>query len=217
MGSDRRDEDRHQHQSAGEVAVGRVARRVQLAHRMGGVRLEEDRQRQEVHGQPAHPTEQEAVAQQLGALVIFRGEFGGEGRGWDFEGADEAADQDRRRHQIGEQRALAPPLWRSPQQQVGERDRHGGGVHEGVPPTPFRPRVVRQLADDRIDEGVDDQRDHDRQPDLGRGQADDLGVEEGQEVGKAVVLHPEGHRAEAVEEPRRAAQASAAGMDHCVC
>jgi hypothetical protein len=56
------------------------------------------------------------------------------------------------------------------------------------------------MPDDRVDERIDDQRDHHRKPDEIGGQADDLVVEDQKEYGKTVVFDPIGHRAHAIGE-----------------
>ena len=63
-------------------------------------------------------------------------------------------------------------------------------------------QVVGDVADQRIENRVDDQRDHDAEPDVRLGKAEHLVVVEQQEEREAVVLHAERHRPEAVEKLR---------------
>ena len=60
--------------------------------------------------------------------------------------------------------------------------------------------MVGEVADERVEDGVDDERDHDAEADPRFGQAEHLVVVEQQEEREAVVLDAEGDGAEAVEE-----------------
>ncbi len=61
-------------------------------------------------------------------------------------------------------------------------------------------KMIGEVADDRIDDGVDHQRQHDAEADPRLRQAEHLVVVEEQEEREAVVLDAEGDGAEAVEE-----------------
>src|SRR3546814_1229661 len=66
------------------------------------------------------------------------------------------------------------------------------------PAAPARVRLVGQIADHRIDEGVEDEREHQREADQLRIHPQHLIVEQQQKGRKAVVLDPIGNAAEAV-------------------
>ena len=192
------------------AAVG-VAGGVELAHPVRCVGREKHGVGEKVHRQPANPAEEKAVAQQHGALLVAGGELRRQGRAGHLEQRGQRADHDGGRNRVEEQRRSAP-VRRVPQGQVGERKRSGGGIHERVTPPPGTAEVVRELPDQWVDAGVEQQCDE-------RGQGDRLGrdahhliVEEYQEVAEAVVLHPEGDRAETVEPAGRAID-FAAGLD----
>ena len=167
---------------------------------------------QQGHGQPAPPGEEVAVAEHLGPLVIVRGQLGGERGGGNLIEGDEGADHHRHHQQIDKQARLGE-LGRVPQQAIGDRHRNGRGVHERVPTAPARAPVVRNLADQRVGNGVEDHGDHDHQTHHVGRHADDLIVEDQQQVGEALVLHPEGDGAEAVEQLGGQAELLGRGAD----
>src|SRR3546814_8399354 len=71
-------------------------------------------------------------------------------------------------------------------------------VQPRQPAAPARVRLVGQIADHRIDEGVEDEREHQREADQLRIHPQHLIVEQQQKGRKAVVLDPIGNAAEAV-------------------
>ena len=195
----RRDEDGGEHDARGQHSVAGVAGGVGLPHGVAGVGNQQEGEGDQIEGQAADPGEEIPIAQQGGPLVVTLAQLGGQGGTGHLIEGDEGADDDGHPGQIEKQVALGP-VRRVPQQQIGNRHRRRGGVHERVTPAPARAPVVRYLADDGVEEGVEDHGDHDRQADQRRAQAHHLIVEQQQQIAEAVVLHPEGHRAEAVEE-----------------
>jgi predicted NUDIX family phosphoesterase len=71
--------------------------------------------------------------------------------------------------------------------------------------------VVRQVADERVEDAVEHQRHHDAEADPRLRQTEHLVVVEQQEEREAVVLHAERDRADAVEDRRRAGQSAGSG------
>ena len=195
----RRDQYGGEHDAGGQHAVAGEAGRVGLSHGVAGVGNQQEGEGDQIEGQAADPGEEIPIAQQGGPLVVTLAQLGGQGGTGHLIEGDEGADDDGHPGQVEKQMALGP-VWRVPQQQVGNRHRRGRGVHERVAPAPARTPIVRHLADDGVEEGVEDHGDHDRQSDQRRAQAHHLIVEQQQQIAEAVVLHPEGHRAEAVEE-----------------
>ena len=172
--------------------------------------MQEHRESQRRHAQAPHPAEEEAEADEAGPLVIAGGELGHERRTRDLVEGDEDAHQDRGDQQIAEQQGLAEAAGRREQQQIGQRDRDRRAIHERVPPSPGRAQPVRQIANGRVHEAVDDQRDHDGQSRQPRVQPQRLIVEQEQKDLEAVVLDAEGHRADAVEQLDRQPSGAAA-------
>src|SRR4030095_6756727 len=74
--------------------------------------------------------------------------------------------------------------------------------------SPARVQVVRDVADDRIEDRVGDKRNHEREADTGFGKAEHLVVVEQQKERETVVLHAESDRAKPIEELRQPAGSS---------
>ena len=165
---------------------------------MGRVWPQEDLQGQDGHGQPAPPAEEVAIAEQVRALVVVLAQFSPECRRGDFVEGDQAAHDDRRGQQVQEQLLLAQPVRRSPEEVEGQRGRRTCEIHERVPATPPAAPVVTDEAHQRVQHAVNGQRQQDGQPAEIGGQAQNLIVEQQEKGLEAVVLHPVGHRAEAV-------------------
>ena len=163
---------------------------------------QEDKIGENRHGQATPPGEEVAEAHELRALVVVLRELGDEGRGRDVVEGDRRPDEDRHHGQIDHQSPVRP-VRRRPEEVVADGDRDRGRVHERMASAPARAQVVRQIPDRRVGHGIEDQGEEEREGDLVRGQADDLAVEEQQQIGETVGLGALGDGAEAVGQLRR--------------
>ena len=202
--ADRRQHDRHRHHHRRQRRHRGIAIAVENSHRMRRVGHQEHAIGQRQHRQPATPAEQIAIGEHPGALVIVRTEFGPECRGRNLERRQSDPHQERTAKHIETERRVRP-MRRVPQEQPSDRHRQRRGVHPRVSSPPAPARMIRQIADQRIDKRLDHQRRHDRHAHQPGRQADHLIVEQQQEGRETAILHPISDRAE----PERPAAARA--------
>ena len=199
VGADRGDEDGRTHRDRGDEAVGAVSRGVQHAHRMRGVGLEKDRVRQDGHREAAPPPEEETIAQDRRALVVLVGQLRHERRARDLVDRDEDPHEHGHDEEVGEQRFVREPDGRVPEEPVCDGRGHGRGVQKRVATSPGRVQVIREIADHGVEDRIDQQRQHDAEPDPRLRQPEHLVVVEEEKEREAVVLHAERHGSQAVQ------------------
>ncbi len=194
---DRRHARRDDHQGCAGPAIKLVAVDVELSDRIFFRRHQIDRERQRQHQQPAGPSEHKAPARQRRALVIIAGQAGHDRQRRNFVTGYRGAHQEGEQQQIAVEPARRGGGW-VPQHHPRRRHRQDRGVHPRVALAPAAVRLVAPIADQRIDDRVEQQRDE-------QDEADDLGVEpehlivkEHQQRRETVVLDAIGDRAKAV-------------------
>ena len=132
-----------------------------LSSRPGALPVQEEQEDEHRHRQPAPPAEEEAEAEERGALVVVVGQFGDERGARDLVERDEGPDHDRDDDEVGEQLRLREPGRRRSTGSSTRPRPDRRGVHQRMAAPPARVQVVREVADHRVGERVDDQRDDD--------------------------------------------------------
>ncbi len=121
--------------------------------------------------------------------MIVPAEFRQQGERWDFISGQGDPDQHRHRQQIEKLHGSAGLGW-VPQQQPRDRDRKGRTIKPGVATSDRASGPVRHLADQGIDESIDEQGDGNCQADDISAHADNLIIIIKQENRKAAILDP---------------------------
>ena len=215
MGPQRRGQDRSQDDAGADQAVDLIAPGVELAKAGLGAHRKEDAVGEGGHGEAAVPAEEVAEAEHRGPLVVVVGELRHHRGVGNLVEGDQGPDHDCAAEQVDEQALLSEPAGRVPEERVADHQRQGREVHEGVSASPFRVPVVGDVADQRIGDRVEDQRDHQCGAGGDRREPQDLVVVDQQEEREAVVLDAVGDGAYAVEElgaERQARGAAGRGM-----
>ena len=151
------------------------------------------------HDQAAPPGKEVAEAHELGALVIVLGEFSDERRRGNVVEGHRRANQDCHYRQIDDKRILRE-VRRRPEEVIPDAHRHRGQIHERMPSPPARSEIVRKVAYGRIRYRVEKQCDEQREGHRTRRQADDLAVEEQQQIGETIRLRALRDGAEAIDD-----------------
>ena len=184
--AERRDHDGREDQHRGDDPVGGIGIAVAHAERAG----EQDAEHDDRHQVSARPAEQQPVGLQAGAFLVIRRDLRDERRAGGLVEGDEGADQNRNEREVNEKARLAP-VWWVPEQEIAQRDRQRGGIHEGMAAAPAATEIIRPIADQRVADRVDYQCDQDGEADQPRLEPDDRPVEQQQEVIEAAVLDAE--------------------------
>ena len=172
----------------GDHAVSVPAGDVEHAHRNLRRRHQQEPEQQDLDRQAAEPGEEIAKRHQRGARVIVLREFSREGCAGHFVEGEGEAHEDRGGEEPEEEIISGNAGWRVPCEEVGDGNRDQRGVHEGVAAAVFCAQVVGPVADDRIGDRVDNQGDQQDDCDKPRIDAQNVRVEEQENVFKPVVL-----------------------------
>ena len=205
--------DADEHQDRRDEAVDGPRVRVQAAVRIlrRDVRGREQEPDEVVRGEAAEPAEEIAIRQQRAALDVVARQFRSQRRTRCFVARDRDANHHRQQQQVHEELEVGEPVGGIPQKKVHERNRHCGCVQERMPAPPARTPAIGHVADERIEDGVEDERDVQREAGHPARQAEHLAVHEQHEVAVAVVFDADRNRTEAVEQLRREVQLARRG------
>ncbi len=134
-----------------------IAMPVEQPQGMARILAQQKAVQQHADRHPAQDQEQEAIAGQDRARVVVGRQFWSQGVGRDV--VEAAGDPHRHQQGQGEghEAGAAEALGRVPQEIEGDPAERRGGVEEGMAASPGRAGLVRPLADQGIDHGVDDQ------------------------------------------------------------
>src|SRR5690242_17719718 len=122
---------------------------------MGGIGTQKQSIGRECDRNASDHSEEVAIGEKTGSLIVVVGHFRRECRTRDLVEAYEDSDDDRDANEIEEQ-CISAPVRRIEQQVIREPYRDGGRIHQGMPPAERRSQSVGDLAYDWVDKGVDE-------------------------------------------------------------
>ena len=190
----------HDHQGA-DRAIGAKARRIGEGTRPVAL-LQDEAERGGRHDHAAEIDQHGALGQEAGARVIVACQLRAQRSARHLVEGDEESHAHGETHQIPEQAELAEIGRRVPQHVIGDTDRQDRGVHEKVTPAETAARIVRQEADYRVAEGIEQECKQQRDADHARGQPEGLRIAEHQEIAEAIAFHAIGDAAYGIGQPR---------------
>ena len=193
----RRDQCRADHQRAAGPTIRAIAIEIELPDRIALRWDQEHPERQHQHRQAASPGKDEPPAGYRRALVIVAGQAGHHGKRRDFIARYRRAHQEGKQQQIAIEPAIAHRR-RVPQHHPSGGHRQDRGIHPRMALAPFAVGLVAPIADQRVDQGIEQQRDQQHQPDQPRLQSEHLTVEQQQQHRKTVVFDAVSNRSSAI-------------------